>query len=182
MQKHWNMRRRQWAVVALGASVLAGCTTYKPLDGGSHVPWAQSQVQGQAAPRQLSQAAPVSRSVVASELPPLESRRAPVRLEAPRPTMAQSPAPAVEPVVAPRAQPTEPVVAAAPRAAAPDVAAGQATQHRVAAGDRLGAVAQAYGVSLEALARVNAPAIAAFAAGSERRFITALWCRGSISA
>ena len=37
----------------------------------------------------------------------------------------------------------------------PAVASGSATQHRVAAGDRLGALAQAYGVSLEALARAN---------------------------
>jgi murein DD-endopeptidase MepM/ murein hydrolase activator NlpD len=55
----------------------------------------------------------------------------------------------------PRTQPAETAVAAAPPAVSPPAAAGQATQHRVASGDRLGAVAQAYGVSLEALARAN---------------------------
>jgi murein DD-endopeptidase MepM/ murein hydrolase activator NlpD len=51
-----------------------------------------------------------------------------------------------------RAAPPQPA-ALAP--AAPQTPAGQATQHRVAAGDRLGAVAEAYGVSVEGLAKAN---------------------------
>ena len=162
MQEHWKGRHRRLAVIALGASVLTGCTTYKPLDGGSQVPWAANvQAQRQAsnaapAPRSVVTSAP--RSVVASELPPMEAPRAPVRLGPARPAVAASPAaiaagpaPVVEPAVAPRQRPAEPTVAAVQ----PKVAPGQATQHRVAAGDRLGAVAQAYGLSLEALARAN---------------------------
>jgi murein DD-endopeptidase MepM/ murein hydrolase activator NlpD len=161
MQEHWNRRRRQWAVAALSASLLAGCSTYMPLDGGSQVPWA-----GQA---RAPQAAAVSRSVVTSELPPADSGRAPIRLGPARPAVAVSPVPAparvepapqpvvarpapvVEPAAAPRPQQAEAVVAAVQPAVAPE----QATQHRVASGDRLGALAQAYGVSLEALARAN---------------------------
>jgi len=170
MQEHWNGRCRQWAVIAVSASVLAGCSTYKPLDGGSQVPWA---AQGQAARIQAAQneagqiqgtkAAPARGSVVRSELPPEGSQRAPVRLgPAPSvvaarsvtsPTPVSSAPAAVEPAAAPRAQPAETAVAAA-RPAAP-TAAGQAIQHRVASGDRLGAVAQAYGVSLQALAKAN---------------------------
>jgi murein DD-endopeptidase MepM/ murein hydrolase activator NlpD len=168
MEEHWNGRRRQWAVIALSASVLAGCSTYKPLDGGSQVPWAaQGQAakiqaaQNQAAQSQATKAGPARGSVVRSELPPAGSQRAPVRLEPARPAVAVSsvlaPAPvvgrraSVEPAAVPRAQAAEAAVAAVQ----PEVAAGQATQHRVASGDRLGAVAQAYGVSLEALARAN---------------------------
>ena len=170
MQEHWNGRCRQWAVIAVSASVLAGCSTYKPLDGGSQVPWA---AQGQAARIQAAQneaaqiqgtmAAPARGSVVRSELPLEGSQRAPVRLgPAPSvvaarsvtsPTPVSSAPAAVEPAAAPRAQPAETAVAAA-RPAAP-TAAGQAIQHRVASGDRLGAVAQAYGVSLQALAKAN---------------------------
>jgi murein DD-endopeptidase MepM/ murein hydrolase activator NlpD len=166
MQEHCKGRRRQWAAIALGASVLAGCTTYKPLDGGSQVPWAANvQAQKQAldvasVPRSVVTSAP--RSVATSELPPMEAPRAPIRLGSARPAVAASPAPAsapvvarpaavVEPAAAPRPQPAETTVAAVQ----PKVAPGQATQHRVAAGDRLGAVAQAYGVSLEALAEAN---------------------------
>jgi murein DD-endopeptidase MepM/ murein hydrolase activator NlpD len=165
MQKHWNGRLRQWAVIALGASVLAGCSTYKPLDGGSQVPWAaQGQAakiqaaQSQPAQSQATTAAPARGSVVRSELPPEGSQRAPVRLGPARPAVAASPAaapPAVEPAAAPRAQPAQTAVAAAQPAVTPPEAAGQAIQHRVASGDRLGAVAQAYGVSLQALAKAN---------------------------
>jgi murein DD-endopeptidase MepM/ murein hydrolase activator NlpD len=168
MQQHWNGRRRQWAVVALGASVLAGCSTYQPLDGGSKVPWA-AQAQAaksrvvQAAQSRPTEAAPARRSVMRTELPPERSQRAPVRLEPQRPAVAVSPAaapapvverpaPVVEPAAAPRPQQAEAVVPAVQPAVAPE----QATQHRVASGDRLGALAQAYGVSLEALARANA--------------------------
>lgn len=166
MQEHWNGRRRQWAVVALSASVLAGCSTYQPLDGGSQVPWAaQAQAAktrvAQAAQSRPAAAAPVRSSVVRTELPPAPSQRAPVRLEPQRPAVAVNPAaapapvvnrpaPVVEPAAAPKPQ-AEPVVAAVQPAVAPQ----PATQHRVAAGDRLGALAQAYGVSLEALARAN---------------------------
>jgi murein DD-endopeptidase MepM/ murein hydrolase activator NlpD len=169
MQKHWN-GRRPWTVIALGASVLAGCTTYKPLDGGSQVPWA---AQAQAARSQLAQsqagsAAPRRQAVVSSELPPLAAPRAPVSLGPARPAAALSRPPAPAPVAstpapviqrpapgvaraAPAPQPAEAVVAAAQ----PQMPADQPTRHRVAAGDRLGAVAQAYGVSLEALAKAN---------------------------
>lgn len=154
MREHWNRRYRRWAVAALSASVLAGCTTYKPLDGGSQVPWA-----GQA---RAPQAALASRSVVSSELPPIEPRREPVRLgpaPAPQP-VAKRTEPVVEPAIAPpersadvAAVRVQPPVATS-KAEAP-AAAGGATQHRVASGDRLGAVAEAYGVSLEAMAEVN---------------------------
>jgi murein DD-endopeptidase MepM/ murein hydrolase activator NlpD len=162
MQEHWSKRRRRWAVVAVSASVLAGCTTYKPLDGGSQVPWA-----GQ---RQMSRAVPESRTVARSELPPLEARRGPIGLQPPRPAVAvaaapapvastpeyvaPTPAPVVEPRAAPRSQEVEAIVAAT-QPTAPPVPAEGGTQHRVAAGDRLGALAEAYGVSLEALARAN---------------------------
>jgi murein DD-endopeptidase MepM/ murein hydrolase activator NlpD len=168
MQEHWN-GRRQWAAVALSASVLAGCSTYMPLDGGSQVPWAaQAQAaRSQLAQSQTAEAAPRRGSVVTSELPPVGSQRGPVRLEPARPAGAVSPAlapvpsapapvverraPAVEPAAAPRPQPAKAVVAATQ----PEVSAGLATQHRVAAGDRLGALAQSYGVSLAALAQAN---------------------------
>jgi murein DD-endopeptidase MepM/ murein hydrolase activator NlpD len=163
MQQHWNGRRRQWAVIALSASVLASCSTYKPLDGGSKVPWA---ARGQAVQSQVAKAAPARASVARTELPPGDPQRAPVRLEPARPAVAVSqvpapapvverPAPVVERAAVPRAQPAHTAVAAAQPAVAPRAAAGQATQHRVASGDRLGAVAQAYGVSLEALAKAN---------------------------
>jgi murein DD-endopeptidase MepM/ murein hydrolase activator NlpD len=61
----------------------------------------------------------------------------------------------VRQAAAPRVQRAETEVAAVQSAAAPPAAAGRATQHRVAPGDRLGAVAQAYGVSLDALASAN---------------------------
>jgi murein DD-endopeptidase MepM/ murein hydrolase activator NlpD len=171
MQKHWN-GRSQWAVIALGASVLAGCSTYQPLDGGSQVPWA---AQAQAAKMQKMQVArsapaealPARAAVMRSELPPSASQRAPVRLGPARAGVAASPARApvaltpapvqarpaavVEPAAAPRPQRAETVVAAVEPAVTPE----QVTQHRVAAGDRLGALAQAYGVSLEAMARAN---------------------------
>jgi murein DD-endopeptidase MepM/ murein hydrolase activator NlpD len=152
MQEHCHERRRQWAVIALGVSVLASCTTYKPLDGGSQVPWA-----GQ---RQPTSVATAPRSVTTSELPPVEAPRAPVRLGPARPAVMVSPAPA--PVMAPPAPaverpaaPSPPPVSAAVAAAPPAAAPGSATQHRVASGDRLGAVAEAYGVSLQALAEAN---------------------------
>jgi murein DD-endopeptidase MepM/ murein hydrolase activator NlpD len=149
MREDCNERRRQWAVIALGVSVLAGCTTYKPLDGGSQVPWA-----GQ---RPATSVATAPRSVVTSELPPAGLQRGPAMAEPARPTVLVSPVPApmVAPPAAPSPQPARRAVAAVPPAVAPAVAPGGATQHRVAAGDRLGAVAQAYGVSLEALARTN---------------------------
>jgi murein DD-endopeptidase MepM/ murein hydrolase activator NlpD len=163
MQEHSNMRHRQWAVIALGASVLAGCSTYQPLDGGSQVPWA---AQAQAAKMQAAhsqpaqipatEAAPARASVVRRELPPEGPQRAPVRLGPARAAVAARPVAPPAPVSSAPA-PVEP--AAAPRAvvaaAQPEVAAGQAIQHRVASGDRLGAVAQAYGVSLQALAKAN---------------------------
>ena len=162
MREHWNERCR-WVGVALGACVLTGCTTYQPLDGGSRVPWAQNQASrsqvAQASPTPL---APAPRSVAAGDLPPLpplEPRSAPVRLEAPAPVAAgpapvpivATRAPVIEPAVAPRAHSPEPVPAPAV-ATLPD---GPAAEHRVASGDRLGDVAEAYGVSLEALAQAN---------------------------
>jgi murein DD-endopeptidase MepM/ murein hydrolase activator NlpD len=182
MQKHWTGRRSSWAVIALGASMLAGCTTYKPLDGGSQVPWAaqaqaarsqvaQSQVeQSQVGQRQAAAPAPRRQAVVASELPPLDARPGPVRLGPARPAVAVDPAPAsaapaLAPVMAtrpravkepgPLAQPAPQPAKATVAAVQPDAPAAKATQHRVAAGDRLGAVAQAYGVSLAALAEAN---------------------------
>jgi murein DD-endopeptidase MepM/ murein hydrolase activator NlpD len=158
MQKHCNGRRRQWAVIALSVSALAGCTTYKPLDGGSQVPWA-----GQ---RQVSQAAPAPRRLVTSELPPPRLQPGPATAEQARPAVRVSPVPAPAPVVARRAPAVEAVVpepaapgAPPPRAVAaadePEIGPGAAAQHRVASGDRLGAIAEVYGVSLQALARAN---------------------------
>jgi murein DD-endopeptidase MepM/ murein hydrolase activator NlpD len=154
MREDCNKRRRQWVVIALGVSVLASCTTYKPLDGGSQVPWAGKLP--------ATSVATAPRSVVTSELPPPGLQRQPARAAPARPTVLVSPVPAPAPVVsrpapivappaAPSPQPTRTAVAAAAPAAAP----GGPTQHRVAAGDRLGTVAQAYGVSVEALARAN---------------------------
>jgi murein DD-endopeptidase MepM/ murein hydrolase activator NlpD len=168
MQKHWNERRRQWAVVVLGASVLAGCSTYQPLDGGSQVPWAaqvqalksssaprvvaareMAPVDAQGGPVRLGPARPAIAVTEVPEPAPVDPPRAPV--EAARSPVAERPVPAVGPAPAP--QPAAPVVAAVQ----PETAAtGQATQHRVAPGDRLGALAQVYGVSLEAFARANA--------------------------
>src|ERR671918_140295 len=115
MREDCNERRRHWVVVALGVSVLASCTTYKPLDGGSQVPWAGKLP--------TTGVATAPGSVVTSELLPPDLQRAP------------SP------------QPAKAAVALAPPTVAPAPASGSATQHRVAAGDRLGALAQAYGVS-----------------------------------
>jgi murein DD-endopeptidase MepM/ murein hydrolase activator NlpD len=156
MREDCNERRRQWIVIALSVSVLASCTTYKPLDGGSQVPWAGKL------PATTVATAP--RSVVTSELPSPDLQRAPARAERARPTVLVSPAPdpvesrpapVLAPPAAPSPQPAKTAVALAPPTVAPAVASGSATQHRVAAGDRLGAIAHAYGVSLEALARAN---------------------------
>ncbi len=149
MTKQSSERRRQWLVTVSGVMALAGCTTYQPLDGGSSVPWASVQ-------RQVPQVAAVSRSAIRREAAP------PVRVEPPRPAVAVTPVPAPAPVVAAaapvverpveqRAKPAAAVVAAAP----PTEASSSGAEHRVASGDRLGAVADAYGVSVEALARTN---------------------------
>jgi murein DD-endopeptidase MepM/ murein hydrolase activator NlpD len=155
MQKQCSERRRQWIMIALSVSALASCTTYKPLDGGSQVPWA-----GQ---RQATSVATAPRSVTTSELPPVEAPRALVRAEPARPAVMVSPAPAPAPVLSPPApvveRPTAPSASPASAAVAeappPAAAPGNATQHRVASGDRLGALAVAYGVSLKALAEAN---------------------------
>jgi murein DD-endopeptidase MepM/ murein hydrolase activator NlpD len=159
MQNNRTGRRSSWAIVALGASVLAGCTTYKPLDGGSQVPWA---AQAQAARSQLAQnqatesrATPRRQAVVASELPPLDAQPGPVRLGPARPAPAPVVAARAPVVEEPAPRPAPQAANAAVAAVQPQAPAGKATQHRVAAGDRLGAVAQAYGVSLEALAEAN---------------------------
>jgi murein DD-endopeptidase MepM/ murein hydrolase activator NlpD len=158
MREDCNERRGHWVVIALGVSVLASCTTYKPLDGGSQVPWAS---KGPA-----TSVASAAGSVVPSDSPPMGSQGAWARIERTRPTVLVSPVPAPAPVVsrpapvlappaAPSPQPAKTTVALAPPTVAPAAAPGGATQHRVAAGDRLGALAHAYGVSLEALARAN---------------------------
>lgn len=162
----------RWGVIALSAVALASCTTYRPLDGGSQVPWA-AQVQAlRAAPVvEARRAQPVSLQPGAGGS---RIARAPVAVT-PVPELAQAPAPspkaapaAVAPAPAARVE-VAPVMAAPARTAPAEVApaapavtasapeSGQPTpaQHRVARGERLGGVARAYGVSLPALAQAN---------------------------
>jgi murein DD-endopeptidase MepM/ murein hydrolase activator NlpD len=147
MSKQSSERRCQWVVVVSGVIALAGCTTYQPLDGGSRVPWASAQ-------RQPSQVAAVSRPAIRREAAPqlrVEPRRpavAETSVSPPAPVVAAA-APVVKKPVRQRAKPAAAVVAA------PAEVSPSGAQHRVASGDRLGAVADAYGVSLEALARAN---------------------------
>jgi murein DD-endopeptidase MepM/ murein hydrolase activator NlpD len=146
---------RPWWVVALATTVLASCTTYKPLGQGSQVPWAKysqgsqpmSVAQAdQPRPLQLGSMAvrPARAPVVVSSLP------APA--PAPAPLTTPAPAPVVVAAVEPAARPEPAPVAAAQPSEAASRGPGQ---HRVMRGEHLGAIAQRYGVSLEGLAQAN---------------------------
>jgi LysM repeat protein len=143
MKKDLRERCRQWAWIAVSVPALASCSTYQPLDGGSQVPWAS---------RQVSRAVAASHTPVVSEALPARPRPNVARVEPAAPPLSvtavstSDPAPVVAPKVAPK---PAPVVAATPPAAS------QGGQHRVAKGERLGAIAGRYGVSLEAMAKTN---------------------------
>ena len=145
---------RRWWLVVLATTALANCSTYKPLDQGSRVPWA----------KQLQGSKPVSVAEADQPRPwqqpgsVVKPARAPVlvtSLPAPAPApLVTPPAPVVVAAVEPAARP-----APAPKAVAvvqPSKAASHGpASHRVVRGEHLSEIARGYGVSLEGLAQAN---------------------------
>jgi len=128
--------------------LLASCTTYKPLDAGSEVPWAKNAGQpaktaGEAEVRAAAAATP--RRKPASE---------PVTLTRPEPEPASAPA-------ARQARPVKEtrgvvvVSEVAPPARKETRAATPGKVHRVKAGEALIRIAERYGVSTQELAAAN---------------------------
>ncbi len=145
MQKQSSERHRRWVVVALSLSALASCSTYQPLDGGSRVPWAAA----------AGTRAVTARETAPPQVQPSQARilpaRAPMVVSQVPPPAALAAAPVAPRRTARAPEPARPVVAAVQ----PAGPTGHATRHTVARGERLGALADAYGVSLQAMARAN---------------------------